>query len=235
MFNAEVNGDTAVARALGAGALPAVERGGAAEAAAEDLALNPVMSMHAAAAAAPAAAMAGARAAAGTGGPATGVPLTLARDIGAGVVTQSAPMSLRDLLYGAPPPVEAAAVPHKWWTPEEEDIIRHCKSAGLTWDEIRARLPNRRGLPSWRPAGLTEVGRCRLTISNSSLKLPGTKRLKLKYDILLSTSAFKFNLHRYTEGYPMDDNGVGARQGLRLFPISAQLELSCPPCNPTNP
>ena len=30
------------------------------------------------------------------------------------------------------------------------------------------------------------------------LKPPGTKRLKLKRDILLSTSAFKFNLRRYT-------------------------------------
>ena len=31
------------------------------------------------------------------------------------------------------------------------------------------------------------------------LKPPGTKRLRLKCDILLSTSAFKFNLRRYTE------------------------------------
>ena len=31
------------------------------------------------------------------------------------------------------------------------------------------------------------------------LKPPGTKRLKLKCDILLSTSAFKFNLRRHTE------------------------------------
>ena len=30
------------------------------------------------------------------------------------------------------------------------------------------------------------------------LKPPGTKRLKLNCDILLSTSAFKFNLRRYT-------------------------------------
>jgi hypothetical protein len=30
------------------------------------------------------------------------------------------------------------------------------------------------------------------------LKLPGTKRLKLKCNILLSTSALKFNLRRYT-------------------------------------
>ena len=31
------------------------------------------------------------------------------------------------------------------------------------------------------------------------LKPPGTKRLKLKYDILLSTSAFKFNLRRFIQ------------------------------------
>jgi len=32
----------------------------------------------------------------------------------------------------------------------------------------------------------------------SNLKPPGTKRLKLNCDILLSTSAFKFNLRHYT-------------------------------------
>jgi hypothetical protein len=32
------------------------------------------------------------------------------------------------------------------------------------------------------------------------LKPPGTKRLNVKYDILLSSSAFKFNLRRYKEG-----------------------------------
>jgi hypothetical protein len=31
------------------------------------------------------------------------------------------------------------------------------------------------------------------------LKPPGTKRLKLNCDILLSTSAFKFNLRRYIQ------------------------------------
>jgi hypothetical protein len=31
------------------------------------------------------------------------------------------------------------------------------------------------------------------------LKPPGTKRLKVKCDILMSTSAFKFNLRRYNE------------------------------------
>ena len=32
-----------------------------------------------------------------------------------------------------------------------------------------------------------------------TLKAPGTKRLKLKYDGLLSSFAFKFNLRRYNE------------------------------------
>jgi hypothetical protein len=32
------------------------------------------------------------------------------------------------------------------------------------------------------------------------LKAPGTKHLKLKCDILVSTSTFKFNLRRYTMG-----------------------------------
>ena len=31
------------------------------------------------------------------------------------------------------------------------------------------------------------------------LKVPGTKRSKLEYDVLLSTSAFKFNLRRYKQ------------------------------------
>ena len=33
-----------------------------------------------------------------------------------------------------------------------------------------------------------------------TLKAPGTKRLKLKYDATLSNFAFKFNLRRYTVG-----------------------------------
>jgi len=33
-----------------------------------------------------------------------------------------------------------------------------------------------------------------------TLKAPGTRRLKLKCDILRSTSSFKFNLRRYKEG-----------------------------------
>jgi len=34
------------------------------------------------------------------------------------------------------------------------------------------------------------------------LKPPGSKRLKLKCDVLLSNFAFKFNLRRYTGGPP---------------------------------
>ena len=35
----------------------------------------------------------------------------------------------------------------------------------------------------------------------TTLKAPGTKRLKLKHDELLSNVAFKFNLRRYIEEY----------------------------------
>ena len=45
-----------------------------------------------------------------------------------------------------------------------------------------------------------KVGRCRLTLLKPKLKPPGTKRLKLEYDGLLSNFGFKFNLRRYTKG-----------------------------------
>ena len=41
------------------------------------------------------------------------------------------------------------------------------------------------------------VGRCRLTLTIPKLKAPGTKRLNLNYDALLSSFAFKINLRRY--------------------------------------
>jgi len=41
------------------------------------------------------------------------------------------------------------------------------------------------------------------------MKPPGTKRLKLKCDILLSTYAFKFNLRRYNEQLSADDDMIG--------------------------
>jgi len=37
---------------------------------------------------------------------------------------------------------------------------------------------------------------------NPTLKLPGTKRLKLQYDATLSNFGFKFNLRRYTSATP---------------------------------
>jgi len=45
------------------------------------------------------------------------------------------------------------------------------------------------------------------------LKPPGTKRLQLKCDVLLSTSAFKFNLRRYDKdasSMPRRMSGPGA-------------------------
>ena len=40
------------------------------------------------------------------------------------------------------------------------------------------------------------------------MKPPGTKRLKLKCDILLSTSAFNFNLRRCTMGAVVNLQGI---------------------------
>ena len=50
------------------------------------------------------------------------------------------------------------------------------------------------GMP-WKclPGRAVQVGPMKPT-----LKAPGTKRLKLKYDVPLSNFAFKFNLRRYT-------------------------------------
>ena len=42
------------------------------------------------------------------------------------------------------------------------------------------------------------------------LKPPATKRLKLKFDILLSTSAFKFNLRRYAKGFRVASGMTGS-------------------------
>ena len=40
------------------------------------------------------------------------------------------------------------------------------------------------------------------------LKAPGTRRLKLQYDELLSTFAFKFDLRRYTKGSGDKEKGT---------------------------
>ena len=86
------------------------------------------------------------------------------------------------------------------------------------------------------------------------LKAPEHKRLKLECDILLSTAAFKFKLRRYSKGrwaaalrgctlQPRIGRQRSHRRcrrpgsplwlGLTLVPVSAQLELFCPPFNPT--
>jgi hypothetical protein len=71
-----------------------------------------------------------------------------------------------------------------------------------------------------------------------TFKAHGTKRLKLKFDILLSNFAFKFNLRRYSamgaartqqrqEGLQLKLEAKGMetqRQGLTLVHFSAQLE-----------
>jgi hypothetical protein len=61
-------------------------------------------------------------------------------------------------------------------------------------------------------------------------KAPGTERLTLKYDGLLSTFAFKFKLRRFTSA-PSTRAALGRswrslrwRQGLTLVHFSAQLE-----------
>jgi len=50
------------------------------------------------------------------------------------------------------------------------------------------------------------------------LKAPGSKRLKRKYDIRLSSVAFKFNLRRYT---------VGVAAAEACFALAAHGQLAC--------
>jgi hypothetical protein len=59
-----------------------------------------------------------------------------------------------------------------------------------------------------------------------TLKAAGSKRLKLKYDKLLSCFAFKFNLRRYNWGATCrlreGDSREGEGQGLTLVHFQAQ-------------
>ena len=71
------------------------------------------------------------------------------------------------------------------------------------------------------------------------LKAPGAKQLKLKCDILLSTSAFKFNVRRYSEGttlWAVRGGGAGvdnlhavATVGRRLYTVEAGT--TCASCD----
>jgi len=51
---------------------------------------------------------------------------------------------------------------------------------------------------------------------NPKLKPPGTKRLELKCDILLSNFGFKFNLRRYNK-----DDAIAATVGEKLTAVAA--------------
>jgi hypothetical protein len=76
-----------------------------------------------------------------------------------------------------------------------------------------------------------------------TLKASVSERLKPKHVKLLSSFAFKFNLRSYNkdsnfETFPnsflvLFQCLTGEGQGLTLLPVSAQLELFCPPYNPT--
>ena len=63
--------------------------------------------------------------------------------------------------------------------------------------------------------------------------------LSLRHDELVSNFAVKFNLRNYTwvkkkspAGATQWAPGADQGQGLTLAPVSAQLELLCPPYNP---
>jgi hypothetical protein len=62
-----------------------------------------------------------------------------------------------------------------------------------------------------------------------TLKAPGTKCLKLKCDTLLSTSAFKFDLRRYTKTEPAgSEEECPLRFGSRLNSMKARSDLWTP-------
>ena len=60
----------------------------------------------------------------------------------------------------------------------------------------------------------------------SMLKAPGTKRLKLEYDYLLSSSAFKCNLRRYNKAVAPKLELPGRRR--HLLNVYARLEALVP-------
>jgi hypothetical protein len=62
----------------------------------------------------------------------------------------------------------------------------------------------------------------------AELKPPGTKLLKLKYDILLSTSAFKFNLRRYSVVPQLIRDGRVTLPGLNITVRCTRFTFSRP-------
>ena len=68
----------------------------------------------------------------------------------------------------------------------------------------------------------------------SDLKPPGTKRLKVKYDIPLSNSAFKFNFRRFSVGFIAGRaRSGGTWQGPEpLVPSLSAHSIPVHPCTP---
>ena len=75
----------------------------------------------------------------------------------------------------------------------------------------------------------------------SKLTAPGTKRLKLKYDNLLSFFAFKLNSRRYKQHHAtpqkvrhdMDLDTTPTAGAYTHSDFGSTCELFCPPFNPT--
>ena len=75
-----------------------------------------------------------------------------------------------------------------------------------------------------------------------TVEAAGSKRLKLEHGRLLSNVGFNFHLRRYSLGLTIETRPdyclsphlrqmLNYGQGLTVVPISAQLELFCPPYN----
>jgi hypothetical protein len=94
-------------------------------------------------------------------------------------------------------------------------LVGLCKTACIVIGQFSVDRFGRRLMMLSSIAAVTAslVGRCRLTLSNTRLKPPGTKPLKLKIDMLLLTSAFEFNLRRYSLVMLTACLGTGAAAG----------------------
>ena len=83
-------------------------------------------------------------------------------------------------------------------------IVPGSKCSNLRYDKLLSTLAfkfNSRRFSTVRSNDYGNLGRTvQVDPCKAKLKPPGTKRLKLNCDILLSTSGFKFNLRRYTWG-----------------------------------
>ena len=59
-----------------------------------------------------------------------------------------------------------------------------------------------------------------------TLKAPGTKRLKLKYDEALSNFAFKFNLRRYIKGNTNRSVKIGCKCSFTINVLAAHPDVA---------